>query len=393
MPETPNFADTSLWEIIPDVTVFDEHEERDAKGEVIRRFDRAKLDIIVARTNDRDSKGMYCPLAIGHTKDGVPESEQPELVGYAREFFTVYDDSLKRFVIRCKYYVRKEKAEDAKKYPRTSVELWQKPEDMFFDPISMIRRTPQLNIPQWTYAMNGQKIRYAMGEPTRYEYDPMDKDDGKKCAKFKKRFAAYSKSLPSKKKLRKFAKKLAKYAGLPSPDDTSTPAPVAPDSDPGQAKFVKEGDSTMTAAEEKRIRDDQAAIEKAQYAKRLEELEKKDKDRDAQAIRYTRENELKQLLLEGYRLDVADELQLVEGMTAEQFTKHKERIKKQYMRNPPDGDLIRLHRGSVEGEQAPNATTPAQQQAAVKLATDSMGTKNPLSYDQALAEVKKQKTA
>lgn len=160
-PTLPNFDDTAEWEPIGGVNVFDEHEEHDKDGNVVRSFKRADLQEIADNCNARAAAGNLCPITIGHTVDDPREPLQPESVGYARNFAVGWDQKLQRYVIRATYYLRKGDAEKAKTYPRTSVELWGR--DKFFDPIALLRRTPQRDLGQWTYARGGQpKLRYAM---------------------------------------------------------------------------------------------------------------------------------------------------------------------------------------------------------------------------------------
>lgn len=161
----PRFDDPSRWEVLTARNVFDEHTD-ERKGKSVRRFTRADLDEIARRCNVRDRKGQCCPLTLGHTRDDAPEKDQPEIVGYARNFRVAYDERLGRHVIRADYYLRRDRAREAREYPNVSVEYW--PDGRFFDPIALLRRTPQRDLGQWTYhrkqAGTAAVIRYAMGD-------------------------------------------------------------------------------------------------------------------------------------------------------------------------------------------------------------------------------------
>lgn len=176
MAERPDFDDRSQWEVYEGINVFDTHtrtlhDKKSGKSRTIK-FDRKKLERIARNSNERDRIGQCCPLMIGHTKEGGDEEEQPDIVGYARKFTVAYDEKLGRPVVRCSYYLRKEDAARAKKFPRTSVEVW--PDDDFFDPISLLKRTPQRDLGQWTYGKGGRlKLRYSMDD-----FDDRD-DDGR----------------------------------------------------------------------------------------------------------------------------------------------------------------------------------------------------------------------
>lgn len=165
----PNFNDQNQWVVHDDVDLFPEHqyEVRDkATGAVkgIERHDKTSLEEHAANCNRRDAMGIYCALAIGHTIDGAPEKQQPDIVGYARAFRVVWDDARSRWTIRARYYVKRDRYDEARQYPRSSVERHVR--EKFFDPISLIKRTPALDIPQWTYASRDEVIRYEAGEWT-----------------------------------------------------------------------------------------------------------------------------------------------------------------------------------------------------------------------------------
>lgn len=174
----PDFADRSKWALYEDVNVFGEHYEKapdpaDPSKVKEIRVDRKKLLAIRDRLNARDKGGQLCPIAIGHTKrkeygkDGrvvyhPDESEQPELVGYGRDFAVEYDKALETYVLRAKkWYVAKDREDEAKSYPRVSAEYY--PGADLIDPISIIRRTPRLDLGQWTYGHHGECYQYAMG--------------------------------------------------------------------------------------------------------------------------------------------------------------------------------------------------------------------------------------
>lgn len=179
-------SDRSKYVRVPDVAVFDEHEEVyhvDAEGNPcrkgapgarrrVRRFDKAALAKIAARCNERDRTGSLSPLTFGHTVSGGPEESQPEPRGYATRYRVRYDPDLERHVISADFYVRKDQFDKAKTYPRVSIELW--PDHGVIDPIALLRRTPQRDLGQWHYDRAGRPVlRYqmesTMANPRRYE--------------------------------------------------------------------------------------------------------------------------------------------------------------------------------------------------------------------------------
>ena len=161
------------------VAVFDAHVEKDQKGKVVRKFSRADLEEIARECNRRAAQGSYCPLTLGHTDPDQPdESKQPPVVGYAKDWRVAYSRRLGRWVIEADFYVKRERWREAQGYPRVSVELW--PADRFFDPVALLRRTPQRDLGQWTYARGASGnavIRYSMDQKGK-TMDEHDEDEG-----------------------------------------------------------------------------------------------------------------------------------------------------------------------------------------------------------------------
>lgn len=125
--------------------VFDEHDEFDKGGRLIRRFDVAKLATIARNCNERFAKtGDAVPLTLGHTIPGAPEKYQPEIVGYARNFRVGRFGKQQKPCILADFYFYPSRYGEAMKYPRRSVELY--PRDLVFDPIALLKRTPQLDL-------------------------------------------------------------------------------------------------------------------------------------------------------------------------------------------------------------------------------------------------------
>ncbi len=170
MSVDPRFDDASLWEVFPGRNVFDEHEATDPATGVKVKIDRKRLEKIAAQMNER-SQAQPCPLTKGHTvphqydDDGKlirpsREEEQPVTLGYARNFTVAYDDSLARHVLRADFHLDRTKADDAKTYPRPSVEFWPRMNEI--TPIALLRRTPKRDLGQWIYDRRGPCLRYSM---------------------------------------------------------------------------------------------------------------------------------------------------------------------------------------------------------------------------------------
>jgi hypothetical protein len=155
----------------PDRIVFVEHDEP-RKGGKAEKFDKARLQKIADTLNARDRTGTLAPLTLGHTREDAPETEQPPLAGYARGYHVRWDDDVNEgkggWVIATTFYLRRSRYKEALEYPRVSVERWAptKTAGDVFDPIALLRKTPQLDLGNWTYARCGRRevVRYAASD-------------------------------------------------------------------------------------------------------------------------------------------------------------------------------------------------------------------------------------
>lgn len=162
--------DPDLFEKVEGIPVFDEHEEPGPDGQP-RRFDRSRLQKIADHNNTRATKtGDLAPLMLGHTRDAAPETEQPPIVGWVKDYRVAPFGPEGKLAVVCDHYFRKDKGGAAllREYPRRSIELWP---DGTIDPIALLRRTPRrdLGLPT-TYRRSGQTI-------TRYSYEDSHVDD------------------------------------------------------------------------------------------------------------------------------------------------------------------------------------------------------------------------
>lgn len=169
--------DTSEYEFFRGVPVFDEHDEYQCVGcggpvqdvpyqcarcgqpaRLVRRFDKPELDRIAAKNNER-TRVQPSPLSLGHTIPGAPEFQQPVAVGYAGGYGVQFSDKHGRHVLTTDFAIRKDRVQEARTYPRVSVELW--PKDGVIDPIALLRRTPQRDLGQWCYQADGGRLVYS----------------------------------------------------------------------------------------------------------------------------------------------------------------------------------------------------------------------------------------
>jgi hypothetical protein len=143
-----NFDDPSKWVVRQNVPIFDEHDEFDADGKLVRRFDKKKLEQIAQNCNRREKDtGDVIPIAIGHTRSKDREELQPRFVGYARELKVGQFGPGKKLGILANFYFKPAHYHEAMTYPRRSIELWPgAPDQQIIDPVSLLRRTPQRDL-------------------------------------------------------------------------------------------------------------------------------------------------------------------------------------------------------------------------------------------------------
>lgn len=167
---------------VPDVALFDEHDEFDEHGNLVRRFDRAALQTIADRCNARArTSGDLSPFGPGHTFDDVfdkktgkllykaKEEDQPIPMGFIGPNYRVgrYGPGGKLAIVADLYVQRRVQTKDGsvvdglqylKTFPRRSVELWS--EDGIIDWVAVLRRTPQRDLGLLTYA---RAVHYVRG--------------------------------------------------------------------------------------------------------------------------------------------------------------------------------------------------------------------------------------
>src|SRR5262245_32814070 len=87
MPPTTGPPSPDDFVVVPDVALLDEHTLMDDDGKPLVHLDAAKLQRIADTMNRRVKQtGDETPVVVGHTRDGVAEEQQPEIVGWARDF-------------------------------------------------------------------------------------------------------------------------------------------------------------------------------------------------------------------------------------------------------------------------------------------------------------------
>jgi hypothetical protein len=193
--------------LVPDFVVFDEHDEFDEDGKLLRRFDRKRLQTIVDKCNHRaEHSGDLATIAPGHSLDDPKsEEDQPPPWGFGINYRLGNYGPGQKLGILCDAYVRKQiRTRDGRmvdgpeyvaSFPRRSPELWPNhsavPEHArnTFDWIAVLRRAPQrdlgLSVYHRHYSAAGaliggitrkHKLRYQMEAPMPNPVDDPEAD-------------------------------------------------------------------------------------------------------------------------------------------------------------------------------------------------------------------------
>src|SRR5690348_10993768 len=167
---------------VPDVAILDEHSIRDKDGKILAKIDEARLKQIAEVNNKRiKDTGDMIPLVIGHTKgevgEYVPEDQQPEIVGYAKNLRVGKFKNTSRKAIHATFQFFKDKLDKVRNFPRRSVELWLS--DWKIDPISLLRATtPERDLGLLQLSKGGKKVyKRILKSPLKFQKEgPMDSE-------------------------------------------------------------------------------------------------------------------------------------------------------------------------------------------------------------------------
>ena len=146
----------SKWIILKDVPLLDEHVVKDDDGNVVVRVGVAKLRQIARNNNKRIKEtGDEAPVVIGHTIDDAPETKQPPIVGFARNFVVKPFKKTGRMAIHGTLRVYRKYKDCLYKFPRRSVELWLG--SWLIDPISLLgATTPERDLGLLRFSKQGK---------------------------------------------------------------------------------------------------------------------------------------------------------------------------------------------------------------------------------------------
>jgi hypothetical protein len=337
----PNLDNSTEYICVPNVAVLDEDDDN---------FSESFLTEVVERTNDRAEHGDLILLTIGHTEDELPETEQPEPVGYVRavKLGKLHD----RKAILADLYIKADRFDEVMTYPRRSAELWHDSEfeSGFIDIVSVLRRTPARNLGLLTHRLQKAGDRTIYIKPFNGDMMPDTKDP----------IEALVTELQAV--LSRFAKTKNEKDDDNEDEDEEVKDDHAKDcTEEDRADMEKDdedeeqkddydaepsGSNTFVPGlveekKAKKMRKDSDRIKLARLERRNSELEA---ERDSLLLklrRSEREQDLIQLEAEGYQFDRVEELEHAETLDSAAYEKHLNRVRSRYRRVPVGAPLIR----------------------------------------------------
>jgi hypothetical protein len=344
------------------VPIFDEHTLVGDDGKPLLKVTRKVLEETAAKCNRRIQQTRdYCPIVIGHTKDGQPEHKQPKIVGYASNFRVKPLFNTGRFAIHADFHVASNHVAEVRQYPRRSVEFW--PGRKEIDPIALLGATaPERDLGLLKFSRD-TSFHYSRTSPEKPMPDSVP--DAPKGDIVDKLIAALEQTDIFKWAREKMkAEKGEQDAMAPEGPEGGLP-PEGPEGAEGglppegelPPELPPEGDENMDpAADKEPVRYEGAApsgsntqvpgaIKKpAKMSRQDAELLRYQRDYEAMAAenhnlrlrfqRSEREKDLIELEGEGYMFDRGEELDLVAGLDDAAYKKHLSRIRTRYQRGP-----------------------------------------------------------
>jgi len=324
------------------VPILDEHDLKDNKGNVVISLDQKILEEIANVNNQRISDtGDLIPLVIGHTKDDIPENQQPEIVGYASDLKVEPFFKTGKKCITATFKFFKNNIDKVRKFPRRSIELWLS--DYKIDPISLLgATTPERDLGLLKLNKHGvKKYKRTMEMDNKQEIV-----DAVISALQQTDVWQFLTQLASQSSEEAGAATEGQMQGEAMPEQA--PSPEAPPEAPpeeGEPEIMAEEGGEEPPSEEEPVQAEKSGEEPVQYQRtdriKLSRLESENTtlQKELQAIklkfqRAEREKDLIELEAEGYLLDRSEELNLVSGLSEDKYQNHLGIIRKRYQKAP-----------------------------------------------------------
>lgn len=322
------------------------------------------LEEIVENNNRRiRDTGDLVPITLGHTREGADEEDQPLIVGLAEDFYvgTLGKETPQPAIFcRMKFYKDLfEKHDIGRQYTRRSCELWIK--DKYLDPIAVLgATTPFLDL--GLLGKHSKKYRYSM---TTYQQGAfMDQTED------------LLKDLMSKLEqhevfayVRQLMKEHVKDVEV-NEVQAEGEKPVAADAKP-EDKDTNDKDrlqKDVLVGEVEKFKHENTAL-RAEFEVLQRKFRRAERERDL----------VRMETVEGISFDMGEELDLVQDMTDDTYTKHKERMRKRYQRAPVGVNLNIAQPADHGGERQ---FSDAEMWKAIELSQGGM------SYEEAVKTIK-----
>ncbi len=380
------------------VAILDEHWLEDDEGNKIVYLSPALLQRFADNGNKRiKATGDWTPIVVGHTKDGEPETAQPEVIGMAGEFYVGPLFNTKKKALFCKKWrIYKDKLPLLRKFPRRSVEIWLK--RMEIDPISLLgATTPDRDLGPVRLEEKGESFTSTIE-------DTMDPNE------IVQQVIAQLQQTDMFKKLEQLISLLDEEQNQPPPEsappegqppaEAPVETPPAPEGaageqpvkteeepeEPVQKAAVASGTNTMVPGDKVRYSRDEIEKLKAELAEQ-KALAKAQGDALSGLVRKSRQENRRSELLKlqsetGINLDTEEEIEEAESLDEAGWQKRLGTIKKRYARPPLNqGRIIPVDHTS--GSEAMGSTPELVSRAV------SICERTGRDYDEVLASLQK----
>ena len=167
--------DPAEFVVVPHTAALDEFKMTADDGSFVADITPKFLEKLVVHMNERESAtGDLCPIVIGHTQSDLPETQQPPVVGFARNWHLGTLGATGRQCAFFDAWIYRDKVSLAKQFPRRSGEIWASRFEC--DPISLLgATTPTRDLGLMKLSREGSFTYYPPGEtqmPAEEKKDP-----------------------------------------------------------------------------------------------------------------------------------------------------------------------------------------------------------------------------
>lgn len=327
------FADPSQWDVVRDVPIFAVHKviKRGADGQPEKiEVTEGDLKAIEQMARHQESVNGVCPrITLGHMKlpKDTPEPTQPAPIGFSRNLRVGRWGPKQKLGILCDQWFEKGKKPQPGDYPYRSVEYY--PDTHEITGVALLRRDPELDLGIVTYERGTPCFCYSREDDMAEMNDPTKGNDGVEPTgqpdatapdpEFQEHFMRCVRHnfphLPSM-----HAAHQKQYAAGPG-----GPAPAIPSATNGS---IPEAGAALKGEEEEAetyLRRNFPRV----YARQQQERA----DASRKLLHYTRlqnEVELRQLVSDGYPIDLHAELQECADKDPKQFARYKQMLVRHY---------------------------------------------------------------